>query len=111
MVLDIIGATSIICSTVGLIMFILANIIVYKILQLFPKARMRRDWLIIFILIAFFSMGYVVNIVSVALNLIMVELIMQALVYLFGAIFVFIIIQLSYKTYKIILEAAESESN
>lgn len=108
MSLDIFQILNIICSFIGVGLFIIGEIIVMKILNLFPKAKMRKDWQVIFILILFFIGGYVVNIISVFLNIIVVLTFMQAFVYVFGAIFVFIVIRLSYRTYKILLETAES---
>ncbi|MHA1784498.1 MAG: hypothetical protein ACTSVE_04830 [Candidatus Helarchaeota archaeon] len=109
MVLDVYELISIICSIIGILIFIYGEYLVIKILELFPKAKMRRDWKIIFILIVFFIGGYVVNIISLLCEITLIITFMQAFVYIFGAIFVFIVIRLSYKTYKILIETAQSE--
>jgi len=76
-------------------------------LNLFPKAKMRREWIINIILISIFLVGYIVNIIGVITNNVPLLQVMQGFVYLFGALFVFIVIRLSYKTYKLILKSAQ----
>ena len=106
---DPISILNVVCCVIGLIVFCICEFLVIKILQLFPKAKMRRDWIAILILIGFFIIGYVVNIVSLLLNLTVVVIFMQAFVYVLGAVFVFVIIHLSYRTYKLLLEAANEK--
>jgi hypothetical protein len=86
---------SVIFSFIGIALFSFCLLIVRKILALFPKAKMRKDWKIIVILIAIFIGGYAVNIVGILLEILDVLVIMQAFVYLFGALFVLIVIQLT----------------
>ena len=93
-------------SVIGLALFLYCLLVVRNILNLFPKAKMRRDWMIIGILIAFFSVGYAVNIWALLANP-AILVYMQSFVYLFGAVFVFVVIQLSLRTYKLILKSAE----
>ncbi|MFX1518317.1 MAG: hypothetical protein ACFFCD_00115 [Promethearchaeota archaeon] len=94
-------------SVVGIVLFLYCVVVVRKILNLFPKAKMRTDWMIIGILIIFFVIGYGVNIWALITNNLPVLTFMQSFVYLFGAIFVLVVIQLSYRTYKIIVKSAE----
>ena len=94
-------------SVLGLILFLYCLLVVRKILQLFPQAKMRKDWMIIGILIAFFAIGYAVNIWALLTENLLVQSFMQSFVYLFGAIFVLVVIQLSYRTYKLILKSAK----
>ncbi|MHA1894599.1 MAG: hypothetical protein ACTSX4_08870, partial [Candidatus Helarchaeota archaeon] len=98
MVLDFYELINMICSIIGILIFTYGEYLVIKILELFPKAKMRRDWKIIFILIIFFICGYVINIISLLCEITLIITFMQAFVYIFGAIFVFIVIRLSYKT-------------
>ncbi|MHA1268452.1 MAG: hypothetical protein ACTSPY_01575 [Candidatus Helarchaeota archaeon] len=95
------------CSIIGIVIFIYCILIIKKILNLFPKAKMRREWSISAILVGIFTGGYIINIIGILLNIEFILDIMQSFVYLFGAIFVFIIVRLSYKTYKLILESAK----
>lgn len=94
-------------SVIGLILFLYCLLVVRKILQLFPQAKMRKDWMIIGVLIAFFAIGYAVNIWALFTENLIVQSFMQSFVYLFGAIFVVVVIQLSYRTYKLILKSAK----
>ena len=94
-------------SVAGLILFLYCLLVVRKILQLFPQAKMRKDWMIIGVLIAFFAIGYAVNIWALFTENLLVQSFMQSFVYLFGAIFVVVVIQLSYRTYKLILKSAK----
>ena len=94
-------------SVLGLILFLYCLLVVRKILQLFPQAKMRKDWMIIGILIGFFAIGYAVNIWALLTENLLVQSFMQSFVYLFGAIFVLVVIQLSYRTYKLILKSAK----
>jgi len=100
---------SIIFSCIGICLFLICLLIVKKILDLFPKAKMRKDWKVIAILILIFTAGYGVNILAILLELADVLVIMQAFVYLFGAVFVLLVIQLSYRTYKLIVKSAQEQ--
>lgn len=94
-------------SVIGMILFLYCLLVVRKILDLFPKAKMRKDWMIIGILIVFFILGYAINIWALITENSEVVVFMQSFVYLFGAIFVLVVIQLSFRTYKLILKSAE----
>ena len=91
------------CSGAGIIFFILSLIIIKRINTLFPGTKIIKRWLVIQVLIILFLFGYVFNIVFLALDFIEIVTIMTAIVYFFGGLFVLIVINLSYKTYKVIL--------
>jgi len=91
------------CSGAGIIFFIFSLIIIKKINRLFSGTKIIKRWLVIQILIILFLFGYIFNIIFLALELIDIVTIMTAIVYFFGGLFVLIIINLSYKTYKVIL--------
>jgi len=110
MTIDIPLIINIVFSIAGIIIFIVCEFIVLNILKLFPKAKMRTDWKVIFILVIFFISGYVVNIIALLLNISPILMFMQAFVYIFGAIFVLIVINLSYRTYKILIKTAENSN-
>lgn len=105
--MDPFSILNLVFSIAGMAIFIYCIFIIRKILKLFPKAKMRREWIINIILILIFTVGYGVNIIAVVLNIQIILIIMTAFVYLFGAIFVFIVIRLSYNTYKLILASAK----
>ncbi|MFX1365931.1 MAG: hypothetical protein ACFFCE_19275 [Promethearchaeota archaeon] len=94
---------SLICSIGGIIFFIISLLIVMKIKELFPATKLIKKWVIIQILIVLFLGGYVFNIIFLALEMTTITNIMVAIVYIFGGLFVLLIVNLSYKTYKEIL--------
>lgn len=97
---------NLVCSIGGIGFFIYSLIITKNIKALFPASNIIRKWIIIQILIVFFLIGYVFNILFLALDQVELLSIMVALVYVFGGLFVALIINLSYKTYKLLLESS-----
>ncbi|MBD3195809.1 MAG: hypothetical protein GF317_12180 [Candidatus Lokiarchaeota archaeon] len=102
---------NLICSIAGLIFFISSLVITRKIKKLFPGANITKKWLIIELLIVIFLIGYLLNIIFLAFDLTEITTIMTAIVYFFGGLFVLIIINLGYKTYKTILLGSKSEES
>jgi len=100
---------NLICSIRGVILFIVSLLLVGKIKKLFPGARILKKWNIIQILIYIFLVGYVSNIVFLFLEITNVVLVMTAIVYIFGGFFVYLVINLTYKTYKVIIEESDNE--
>ncbi|MFX1311996.1 MAG: hypothetical protein ACFFHD_05240, partial [Promethearchaeota archaeon] len=94
---------SLFCSIGGVAFFIISLLIISKIKELFPATKLIKKWVIIQVLILLFLCGYVFNIIFLALELTVFTNIMVAIVYIFGALFVLIVVNLSYKTYKEIL--------
>lgn len=105
--IGIFGIMNVVCAVFGAIIFIFSIKSVIEIINMFPEAKMTQNWKIIQILIYFFLLGYSVNIIAVFLGLTEVLLFMQAFVYLFGAVFVYMVVSLSRKTYSIILESSK----
>jgi hypothetical protein len=101
--IDPIYIFSFICSIGGALFFIISLFIIIKIKKLFPGMKVIKKWIIIQLLIVLFLCGYVFNIIFLTLEIMDVVEIMTAIVYIFGALFVLIVISLSYKTYKLIL--------
>lgn len=98
-----------ICSIGGIIFFLYSLILVKKIKELFPGTNILKKWIIIQALIVLFLIGYVFNIILILFQQTELIILMVAIVYIFGGLFVAIIIRLGYKTYKTIL--LESSSN
>ena len=94
---------SLICSIGGVTFFIISLKIISKIKSLFPGANLIKKWRVIQGLIVLFLFGYVFNIVFLALGMMEIVAIMTAIVYIFGGLFVLIVVNLRYKTYKFIL--------
>lgn len=100
---EIVYIFSFICSISGAAFFIISLFIITKIKGLFPGSKINKKWIIIQLLIVLFLFGYVFNIIFLALNMPEIIAVMTAIVYIFGALFVLIVINLSFKTYKTIL--------
>ena len=99
---------SLICSIGGVIFFVISLIIVSKIKDMFPGTKLVKKYKLIQMLIILFLLGYVFNIIFLALKNVwdvaaFMGVIFVAIVYIFGGLFVLIVINLSYKTYKTIL--------
>ena len=93
------------CSIAGIAFFIYSLVITGKIRKIFPTGKVVKKWLFIQILIIIFLIGYVANIIVNLLGYTEISHVMTAIVYIFGGLFVFIVINLSYKTYKLIVES------
>lgn len=100
---------SIVCSIGGAIMFIIAILIERKIIKLLNKIKNPKSWKLEMFFTGFFFLGYILNIVSIFLEWEEVQLIFNGLVFLFGAIFLLLVVYLSFKTYSVIFKAAENE--
>ena len=109
MVLDLNFYFSLFCSIGGIIFFIFSLLIVIRIKELFPATKLVKKWVIIQILIVLFLGGYIFNIIFLTLEMTAITNIMVAIVYIFGGLFVLIIVNLSYKTYKEILMGSSSK--
>lgn len=103
MELQLLFVITLICSLGGIGFFIYSLLIIKRITDLFPSGSVGRKWNFIRILIFLFLGGYVVNIVFLAIGSVEIVLFMTAIVYIFGGLFVFIIIDLAFNTYKLIL--------
>lgn len=100
---EIVYIFSFICSISGAAFFVISLFIITKIKGLFPWSKINKKWIIIQLLIVLFLFGYVFNIIFLALNMPEILAVMTAIVYIFGGLFVLIVINLSFKTYKTIL--------
>jgi len=104
---DLIFFLNLIASLGGIFFFIYSLILIRKIKRLFPKGKISKKWLFREFLIGIFLFGYFFNIIFQFYGLTELLEYMTALVYLFGGVFVFIIIRLVYKTYNIILKESK----
>jgi hypothetical protein len=110
MVYDFSYYFGVICSCAGIVFFLYSFILIRKIKKLFPGSNVTKKWMVREILILIFLVGYVSNIIFLTLELTAVITFMTAFVYFFGGIFVLIIINLVYTTYKtILLEYSEKK--
>ena len=101
--INLIFIISLICSIGGVLFFIYSLFIIKKIRALFPGAKIIKKWTIIQLLILIFLVGYVFNIIFLILEMTDLITFMTAIVYIFGALFVYIVINLAYNTYKLLI--------
>ncbi|MHA1131338.1 MAG: hypothetical protein ACTSRC_13975 [Candidatus Helarchaeota archaeon] len=66
-------------------------------------------WKISAVLIIVFMIGYLMNIMGICLNWEGLNLTFGTIVYLFGALFVVGVFEISYVTYKLIIKIANNE--
>ena len=104
MAYNLITFITIISSFIGILFFIYSYFVINKIKAIFPSGKVRKKWNLIQILIGIFLSGYITNIIFNLIENTEIVLIITAAVYIFGGIFAFIIINLSYKTYKLIVK-------
>ncbi|MHA1436988.1 MAG: hypothetical protein ACTSPD_05385 [Promethearchaeota archaeon] len=109
--LDWIFYLNLICSVFGIIFFIYCLFIISKIKEIFPSGSVVKKWVRIQILIIIFLGGYIFNIVFLLFEQNTFINFMTAIIYLFGGLFVLIIIDMSYKTYQTILLQSSSKKD
>lgn len=98
----------ILSSIVGLLIFIYSAMKVLNIMSLLPKeSKTRSYWLYAILLIVLFGLGYLFSIVAVLTGQQNLLLSIIPVIYIFGAIFVLIVVMVSLRTYKAILESSE----
>ena len=95
-------------SIVGILIFIYSALKIVAIMNLLPKeSKTRTYWLYAILLIVLFGLGYFFSIVVILTDNKGLLDSITPVIYLFGSIFVLIVVLVSYRTYKAILESAE----
>ena len=95
-------------SIIGIIIFIYSALKIIAIMNLLPKeSKTRTYWLYAIILIVLFGLGYFFSIVVILTDNKSLLDSITPIIYLFGSVFVLIVVLVSYRTYKAILESAE----
>ena len=108
MAYDLIFYLNLIASLGGIFFFLYSLILIRKIKKLFPKGSVSKKWLFREFLIVIFLFGYIFNIIFHIYGLTEILVYMTAMVYLFGGLFVFVIIKLVHKTYDTILKESKA---
>ena len=108
MALDLIFYLNLIASLGGIFFFLYSLVLIRKIKKLFPKGSVSKKWLFRQLLIIIFLFGYMFNIIFHFYELTEFLEYMTILVYLFGGVFVFVIIKLVHKTYDTILKQSKT---
>ena len=106
MTTDILSITS---SIIGAVLFIYAIKIEMEIIGRLKQLKNPNKWKFAMGFTAFFTIGYIINILCIVMGWELAKEIFGALVFLFGAIFLVLVISISNKTYKAIFNAAEEE--
>ncbi len=98
----------ILASLIGIVLFLYSTTKILNIINLLPKeSKTRSYWMYALILTIVFSLGYLMSIVAVLVDQKQLLDSITPFIYLFGALFVFIVVLVSFRTYKAILESAE----
>ena len=108
MAFDLIFYLNLLTSLGGIFFFLYSLILIRKIKKLFPKGRVSKKWVFRELLIVIFLFGYIFNIIFHIYGLTELLEYMTAMVYLFGGLFVFVIIKLVHKTYDTILKESKA---
>ncbi|MHA1984494.1 MAG: hypothetical protein ACW967_09080 [Candidatus Hodarchaeales archaeon] len=96
---------SIIFSLIGALLFLYSIYLSWIIIKMFPESsRTLKYWYLAILLQAGFLFGYLINILVVLSGDTELQLLLTSFVYLGGAVFVLVVVWVSYKTYKIILQ-------
>jgi len=98
----------IIASLIGIVLFIYSSLKIFNIMSLLPKeSKTRSYWLYALVLVVLFGLGYLFSIIAVLVNQKTFLDSITPFIYLFGSFFVLIVVLVSFRTYKAILESAE----
>ena len=103
-ILLLIQIFNVICCLIGFAFFATAWTYARKISVMLKDTRIVRRWNLATAMVGFFSLGYLGNILIVFVADLSVLLVVEALVFLVGAIFVLLVFNLSFKTYELIYE-------
>ena len=91
----------------GAILLLLAMAQTHKIFKLLNKIKFRRNWRNLFILMAFFFLGYLGVIYIIYIDKVSLLQILTGVIFFFGAVFVFLVVLTGSGTFKMLHEANE----
>ncbi len=103
-ILIIIQIFNVICCLIGFFFFVRAWMYARKISVLLAETRIVKRWRIATLMVGFFSIGYLGNILLVFVVNLEILLIVEAMVFLGGSMFVLLVFNLAFKTYDLIYE-------
>lgn len=87
----------ILASICGIAIFIYSGMKILDIIQLLPKeSKTRMYWLYALVLIVLFALGYLFSIIAIMMDQKDLLNSITPIIYIFGAIFVFIVVLVSY---------------
>lgn len=101
-VLFVIQVFNVICCLIGFGFFFSAWRYAQKISKLLEETKIVKRWRTATLLVGGFSIGYLGNIVLIFFVDLSILLVIEALVFLGGAVFVLLVFTLAYQTYELI---------
>ncbi|MFX1284195.1 MAG: hypothetical protein ACFFB5_11100 [Promethearchaeota archaeon] len=91
-----------ICCLIGFVIFVNAWRFARKIEKLLEETRIVKKWRLASLMVGFFSLGYLINVILVFSYDLSMLLIVEGLVFLIGSLFVLLVFYLAFKTYDLI---------
>jgi len=79
---------NLICNIIGLFVFMVSIIIEIKLFKLLKHDKNKIKWVIVICFTIFFTLGYIIDIISIIFSFVFLRDIMIGFVYLFGSLFV-----------------------
>lgn len=107
--MDPINLLSLVCSIIGAGLFVVAASYEVQIIKKLDQLKKANKWKIALGLTMFFFIGYIVSIIGVLDENMLLLQVFNALVYLFGAVFLLLVIMISFRTYSVIFDVAEHQ--
>jgi uncharacterized protein with PQ loop repeat len=109
MAFDSIDILGIGCSIAGALIFLIAIKSEINIISQLKKIKRPLSWQVATGFTIFFFFGYVVNVVAILTESELLNRVFNSLVFLFGAIFLVLVVSISEKTYRAIFEIAQAD--
>lgn len=104
--IDILG---LVCSIAGAMIFLMAIKTEFSIIGQLKEIKKPVSWQIATGFTIFFFFGYIVNIVAILGNITEIRDVFSSLIFLFGALFLVLVVSISDRTYRAIFEAARDD--
>ncbi len=98
----VVQSFNVVACILGFILFVKSWTYSRKIQDLLAETQIVKKWRFATFLVGLFSAGYLVNIVLVFFYSLETLLVVEGIVFFFGAVFVLIVFDLAYKTYDLI---------
>ncbi|GAB4321016.1 MAG: hypothetical protein Kow0069_25190 [Promethearchaeota archaeon] len=99
------------CNLLGVAVFVASLQLEVNVLRMLANTRSQKSWRALTYLTGFFMLGYAFNFVGILLQLEVVNLVLGGLVYALGAVFVYLVVLTSLRTYRVIFEEMKEEDD
>jgi uncharacterized protein with PQ loop repeat len=107
--LDYIDILGLICSIVGALIFLIAIKSEFSIIKKLKAIKKPHSWQMATGFTIFFFFGYVINVIAILAEFTVLREVFGSLIFMFGAIFLVLVVSISDKTYSAIFDAAEED--